>query len=241
MTAPENAFRRTPTCAGSASTSCAHHLRSETRGGGSFVAHVVVQESIFGYRLVTNRLILSCTTADPRLNYTGADLTSVFPHRPTPVRGGGPSVAAKEVTVPLSEHEQKMLEQMERALYAEDPKFATQMKGSERAAGNRRRILLGVAIALVGLVLVVVGVSTQQVVVGGIGFAVMVAGVAWAVTPERTTRPLAAVGTDGKVQPGQKQARKKGPKRAGKPGKSGTFMQRMEARWEQRRHDQGGL
>lgn len=143
--------------------------------------------------------------------------------------------------MPLSEHEQKMLEQMERALYAEDPKFATQMKGSERAGGNRRRILLGVGIALVGLALVVVGVSTQQVVVGGIGFAVMVAGVAWAFTPARTTRSLGTVGADGTVQPRPKQAGKKAPKRAAKPGKSGTFMQRMEARWEQRRRDQGGF
>src|SRR5665647_2386418 len=32
--------------------------------------------------------------------------------------------------VPLSEHEQHLLEQMEQALYAEDPKFASQMQGS---------------------------------------------------------------------------------------------------------------
>ena len=32
--------------------------------------------------------------------------------------------------MPLSEHEQKMLEQMEQALYAEDPKFASQMQGA---------------------------------------------------------------------------------------------------------------
>ena len=32
--------------------------------------------------------------------------------------------------MPLSEHEQQLLEQMEQALYAEDPKFASQMQGS---------------------------------------------------------------------------------------------------------------
>lgn len=140
--------------------------------------------------------------------------------------------------MPLSEHEQKMLEQMERALYAEDPKFATQMKGSERAGGNRRRVLVGVGIALVGLVLVVVGVSTQQVIVGGIGFAVMVAGVAWALTPARATRSLGAVGTDGTVQPRSKRAGKRIRKGS---SKSGTFMQRMEARWDERRNGQGGV
>lgn len=144
--------------------------------------------------------------------------------------------------MPLSEHEQKMLEQMERALYAEDPKFATQMKGSERAGGNRRRILLGVGIALVGLGLVVVGVSTQQVIIGGVGFAVMVAGVAWAFTPARTPRTVGVVAPDGSVRPRPKPI---GPvaarKRGSKEQKSGTFMQRMEHRWEERRRQQGGL
>src|SRR3712207_5805224 len=36
----------------------------------------------------------------------------------------------EEDSVPLSEHEQRMLEQMERALYAEDPKFASALEGS---------------------------------------------------------------------------------------------------------------
>ncbi|GAA3106389.1 hypothetical protein GCM10020254_60330 [Streptomyces goshikiensis] len=35
----------------------------------------------------------------------------------------------RRTPVPLSEHEQRMLEQMERALYAEDPKFATALEG----------------------------------------------------------------------------------------------------------------
>jgi len=32
--------------------------------------------------------------------------------------------------MPLSEHEQRLLEQMEKALYAEDPKFATSLRGA---------------------------------------------------------------------------------------------------------------
>ena len=38
----------------------------------------------------------------------------------------------QEVEVPLSENEQRLLEQMERALYAEDPKFASAMRGANR-------------------------------------------------------------------------------------------------------------
>ena len=173
---------------------------------------------------------------DAWLSSDSADLTNVLIHRPTDSPAGS-RFATKEVTVPLSEHEQKMLEQMERALYAEDPKFATQMKGSERAGGNRRRVLIGVGIAIVGLALVVVGVSTQQVVVGGIGFAVMVAGVAWAFTPARTVRSLGAVAPDGSVRARAPQGRRTGKRSP----RSGSFMQRMELRWEQRRRDQGGI
>ena len=45
--------------------------------------------------------------------------------------------------MPLSDHEQKMLEQMEQALAAEDPKFASQMQGSSLASLQRRRWLVG--------------------------------------------------------------------------------------------------
>ena len=54
--------------------------------------------------------------------------------------------------MPLSEHEQHLLEQMEQALYAEDPKFASQMQGSAararlRLVGVRMEGLLDSAVA----------------------------------------------------------------------------------------------
>ena len=44
--------------------------------------------------------------------------------------------------MPLSENEQRLLEQMERALHAEDPKFATTMSGADLRSHYRRRALL---------------------------------------------------------------------------------------------------
>ena len=41
--------------------------------------------------------------------------------------------------MPLSEHEQRLLEQMERALYAEDPKFASSLRSAGPRPGNRRK------------------------------------------------------------------------------------------------------
>src|SRR4051794_41840766 len=50
----------------------------------------------------------------------------------------------QEVDVPLSENEQRLLEQMERALYAEDPKWASAMRGAVRRSSSARRLLLGI-------------------------------------------------------------------------------------------------
>ena len=62
--------------------------------------------------------------------------------------------------MPLSEHEQKMLEQMEQALAAEDPKFASQMQGRSLATLQRRRWVIGAVGVIAGLALVLVGVAT---------------------------------------------------------------------------------
>ncbi len=64
--------------------------------------------------------------------------------------------------MPLSEHEQRLLEQIERALYAEDPKFASTVRGGRLRKPTRRRRLQGVALFVLGLVLLVVGVAVPQ-------------------------------------------------------------------------------
>ena len=79
--------------------------------------------------------------------------------------------------MPLSEHEQRLLEQMERALYAEDPKFATSMRSSRGGAGDRRRIVIGVVGLLVGLGLLLAGVAAKLVIVGVLGFLAMLGGI----------------------------------------------------------------
>lgn len=64
--------------------------------------------------------------------------------------------------MPLSEHEQRMLEQIESALYAEDPKFASNVTKKRRlsgGAGGRRR-LQAAAIFAVGLALLIAGPLT---------------------------------------------------------------------------------
>lgn len=122
--------------------------------------------------------------------------------------------------MPLSDHEQKMLDQMEQQLAAEDPKFASQMQGSGLAALQRRRWVVGVVGLLAGLGLVLVGINTTMW-VGAIGFALMVASVAFAATPPRKAR-LGVVQQDGGVQ-----AKARGKRKS-------SLIDRLDERWERR-------
>jgi hypothetical protein len=128
--------------------------------------------------------------------------------------------------VPLSEHEQQLLEQMEQALYAEDPKFASQMQGAGARAAARRRMAVGVVGVVVGLALVLIGVQATMLWLGAVGFAVMVAAVAFALTPPRRRARLGVAKADGTIRKPQSAPRTKS---------SATFMQRLEERWDRRR------
>lgn len=142
--------------------------------------------------------------------------------------------------MPLSEHEQRVLEQMEHAIQAEDPKFATTMRGRTPKARQRRRIMVGSIGVVVGLVLVVLGVARSVVPLAVGGFVLMLAAGALAATPprkpSRPSGPIGAVGADGRTQPRPRRSRTRA--RTPKAPRQGTFMQRLEQRWDRRR-DQG--
>jgi hypothetical protein len=123
--------------------------------------------------------------------------------------------------VPLSEHEQRLLEQMERALYAEDPKFASSLRSAGPRPGSRRKAAVGVLTALVGFGLLITGAATSLIVVGVLGFLAMLVGTFLVVTTMRA-RPETETAAPGK------------PGKAAKAPKTG-FMDRVEERFRQRR------
>lgn len=129
--------------------------------------------------------------------------------------------------MPLSENEQRLLEQMERALYAEDPKFASAMRGASRRPGAGRRLALGAAGVVSGLLLLVFGVARQSVLLGVLGFVLMLAGTAYAVSASRRGGPTGVVGAGGKVRQSGASSRRR----------RASFMQRLEERWDRRRDD----
>jgi hypothetical protein len=141
--------------------------------------------------------------------------------------------------VPLSEEELRLLEQMERALSAEDPKFASTLRGhSLRRAAQRRVILAGVAF-LVGVGLLMAGVITSLWAVGIVGFLIMLGAATVGLTALRG-RPLPFTGR-GPVAHPARSAHGFTVFDGGRTGhgsssrSSGTFMQKVEARWRRRR------
>src|ERR1700742_2505140 len=72
--------------------------------------------------------------------------------RPTHPGRSSLSFRCRRRTMPLSEHEQRLLDQIERALYAEDPKFASTVRGGPlRRTPPRRRVQgIGLVVLRVG-------------------------------------------------------------------------------------------
>ncbi|MEV7029745.1 DUF3040 domain-containing protein [Streptomyces sp. NPDC093272] len=128
--------------------------------------------------------------------------------------------------MPLSEHEQRMLEQMERALYAEDPKFATALEGSGLRSYTRRRVYQAAAGFLVGIALLMAGMVAKQIWVSVVGFLVMLGCAVLAVTGWRKA-----------PKPGEQPAGAPQARRQVRPKRS--MMNRIEERWQRRRDEQG--
>nr|WP_279671761.1 DUF3040 domain-containing protein [Flexivirga meconopsidis] len=136
-----------------------------------------------------------------------------------------------EVNVPLSEHEQRLLDQMEQALKVEDPKFASHMVAHPGRSKLRRRIAIGVVGVLAGLALVLVGVTITQIWLGVVGFAVMVAAGAYAFAPGKS-REFGTVQDDGSIVAASgNKSRGRGTTAA----HGGSFMERLEQRWDKRK------
>ncbi|KIZ18231.1 DUF3040 domain-containing protein [Streptomyces natalensis] len=129
--------------------------------------------------------------------------------------------------MPLSEHEQRMLEQMERALYAEDPKFATALEGSGLRTYTRRRVYQAVAGFLIGIGLLMAGMVVPLIWVSVVGFLVMLGCAVLAVTGWRKA-----------PKPGEQQSSSGGPARR-QTRQRRSMMNRIEDRWQRRRDEQG--
>jgi hypothetical protein len=92
--------------------------------------------------------------------------------------------------VPLSEHEQRLFDEIEQSL-AKDTKFASAVRASDPRFHAKRRIVLAIVIGIVGLTLVVLGVASYALISVG-GFVVMLAAAAFGLQAARRGRGAAA-------------------------------------------------
>lgn len=119
--------------------------------------------------------------------------------------------------MPLSEQEQRLLEEMERSLYQNDADFVATIV-PRQGKTNYTILAIGVLVAVAGIATLVAGVIVRQPIVGVLGFVIMFAGVLLAVAPPRSSRSISDPARSSKKSPAQ----------------SSTFMDNLNDRWDKR-------
>jgi Protein of unknown function (DUF3040) len=153
--------------------------------------------------------------------------------------------------VPLSEHEQRQLEQIEQALYADYPKLAQAVRAQDPRVHYKRRAIQAAIVFMIGVGLLLAGVISKIIPVGVGGFVVMLGSAMWALTSwrhmsgvasgrasamGRASGPGRAPGTMRRGPSGGRRARR--GRRGGRDRSGLGFMERLEERW--RRRQEGG-
>jgi ethanolamine utilization microcompartment shell protein EutS len=117
----------------------------------------------------------------------------------------------------LSEHEKRLLDQMEAALLTEDPKLATTLSGTKMPIA-RNRSLLAIALLALGLATIFGGLIAKVTLIGVIGFLVALSGL------------ILLISSVGAVTKAANSPRS--------PRKGFGLSDRLEKRWEERNTDQ---
>ena len=103
--------------------------------------------------------------------------------------------------MPLSDHEQRLLDQIEQALYADDPKFGSSARSTRVRFHARRALILGGLGVVAGLAMVLGGLVTNLIVLSVAGFVLVVASSAFAAQVVRTRTPIAAANNPQRGKP----------------------------------------
>ena len=119
--------------------------------------------------------------------------------------------------MPLSEHERRLLAQMEEALAVDDPRLVSAMSGSSGV--SRNRLGSGVALLIAGLATLFGGLIAQVTIIGRGGFLIALTG---------SVLIYRAVTTPGALVPASSQGSEKAPRARKKLG------DRLQDRWDQR-------
>ena len=132
--------------------------------------------------------------------------------------------------MPLSEHEQRQLEQIEQALYREDRRLARLVRSSDPRVHYRRRVMQALAGLAVGAAMIAAGIVEGLIGLAVAGFVVILLSGVLALNSWRQMA-TAALGTSRKSgSPGKGRSRRRQRNRAPR----GTFAERLDERWRRR-------
>lgn len=130
--------------------------------------------------------------------------------------------------MPLSDHEQRLLEQIEQALYDDDPKFARLYRAADVRSHYRRRVLRAVLGIVAGVAMLLAGVITTLIALGVGGFVVMLASATYGIASwQRMTGHRVGGSNDSSPRP----RRRRGDR---VHAEHRSLAQRLEDRWQRR-------
>jgi DUF3040 family protein len=131
--------------------------------------------------------------------------------------------------VPLSEHEQRQLEQIEQALYREDRRLARLVRSSDPRVHYRRRVVQSAFGLIVGAGMVAAGVVVHMIPLAVAGFAVLLLSGLWALSSWRHVAGVTLGGGRGGAG-----ARRPGGAKRRRGSRRAAVMERFDERWRRR-------
>jgi Na+/proline symporter len=141
--------------------------------------------------------------------------------------------------VPLSEHEQRQLEQIEQALYREDRRLVRLVRSSDPRVHYRRRVVLALVGLALGVAMIAAGIVLPLIGLAVAGFVIVLLSGIWALNSWRQMATV-ALGDVPRVPATKRGRSRRGRSRRGQRERTtrATMMERLDERW--RRRQEGG-
>jgi len=137
--------------------------------------------------------------------------------------------------MPLPENEQRQLQEIERALYEDDPKFARRIRAGDPQTRYTRKLIQVLLGVVIGACLLAAGAVTDRIYLVAAGVVIVLLSLVWAVVSRRR---YMAGGRSAGSKAGSGTAA--GTKRRGRPTRRARMMQRIDERWRRRQEGNGG-
>ena len=134
--------------------------------------------------------------------------------------------------MPLPEHEQRQLQEIEQALCRDDPKFGRLMRASDPRVHYERKLMQALLGVVIGAGLFAAGAVTHRVYLEAAGMVIVLLSLVWAAVSWR--RYVA------RVRPARSKTATGSKRRSGQTWWA-RVMERMEERWRRRQEGSGGM